>query len=130
MKRILSSLALAAGLSLTAASVHAQWSETHQPCASTSPSSWCITEYHAQCTKKPSATEAVTCAVQALNDQLVGITGVACGPCSIPDACTGSISNLTSQIQVSGPFELQPGEWAARAIYAGCFNVSCSLCDA
>lgn len=130
-KRLLISLALAAAISFGVARLHAQGSETHVPCGSASAQQFCIDPgLRATCGGIATAAGAVSCAVGKLEEAMVYVSGASCGPCEIFEACKGSVTNLTAPIHVGGPWEMQDGTWAARAWFEGCYNVSCSLCDA
>ncbi len=99
-----------------------------QPCATSSAQEFCVVLMGAQMTG-PDPVTALTEAIEALESSLVDRSGVTCGPCLTPGACTASITNLDGAIQIMGPSQQPDGSWIARCWYEGCFRIGCSACE-
>jgi hypothetical protein len=124
-------LVVALGLLLASGAARAQSpAPKQQPCNTSSVQQYSVVQTGGQCMNQASATAAIECAMSILEASLVTESGASCGPCNIPAACAGSPTNLASQIQVLGPTEVSPGQWAARAWYEGGYHIACSACDA
>lgn len=99
-----------------------------QPCATSSADTFCDFA-SASIETSGGAHTALLLAIQAVQQQLVDLSGVSCGPCEIADACQ-PYAVLEESIKHKGPTEIRPWLWTCEAWYAGCYFIECGECDA